>query len=101
MPLLIAPVAGRYAGTFQPAAAGGASGAGGPATSLGILDDSGFEVAIEAFSDPVTNTDAYAKTVLDQLSQGANVRIRFKCKEFSQTSLYAAYTYGISTGAMD
>lgn len=97
---LITVIAGRYAGTYQPAAANGASGAGGLAANLGILSDDGFELSWSTHAQEVRDTDAYGRTLLQTVYQGADWRLRCRCKEYASGNMNAAWPWGITGGLL-
>lgn len=93
---LLTAVAGAYTGTWTPAASNGASGAGGGATSVGILADDGFELSWVVHEQTIGNdgTDQYGNTLLETIYRGADWRMRFLCREYAVANMNAAWTWG-------
>jgi hypothetical protein len=74
-------VSGRYSALF--AARGGAL------QDLGIMDDPGYRLSITPSLELVTNTDAYADSVIDAIFRGINCVLDFTCLEWKAGPLRA------------
>jgi hypothetical protein len=85
-------VAGRYSGSWTPP--------GGQAGDIGI-QEKGYNLSIVTAKELITDTDQFAKIVVDAVYQGMNLFIQCKSKEWKSSVLRAALPYGqwLATGA--
>jgi hypothetical protein len=84
---LITAVAGRYSGTYDPPGAIAA-------TDLGV-QDAGYDLEAQHAAEVIEQSDAYAKTPIELVSQGiTNCFLTFECLEWKVGPLLAAFPYG-------
>lgn len=77
-------VAGRYSGAYN-------------SLDVGITRD-GFELTIDTELEDIGETDAWGRTVLDALFQGANCFVQFVSTAWKSGSLAAFYPWGGALG---
>lgn len=82
-------IAGAYTATFN-------------SVALGVFEgDSGVPTLEHTMaSEPVGNTSAYGKTVIDEIFQGANLFIAMTCIEYKAGPLAAFWPYHATLGRM-
>jgi hypothetical protein len=86
MPLIL-PIAGRYSGTYY-------------SEDLGILNDDGFELSMQAKAQEINATDAYGMTLIEAIYRGQDWRIRFRAMEAAKNGVIAALQpFGDAGGA--
>jgi hypothetical protein len=85
MPLIL-PIAGRYDGVYDE-------------LDLGILNDDGFELSMQAKAQEINDTDAYGMTLIEAIYRGQDWRIRFRAMEAAKDGLMTALLVFGATGA--
>ena len=86
MALMTAPVAGAYTATFA-------------AVALGIMDDNGFELSFTPQGQDINDTDQFGMSLIEGIYRGANVRIRFRAKEWTTGVQNLIHTFGAKATA--
>ena len=57
------------------------------ASTLGILDDNGYEISFSPKGQDINDTDQFGMTLIEGIYRGQDWRIRFRSKEFGSAGL--------------